>query len=426
MNRTKSQRIWWLAVVFFLLLNIVVWQRERLGRWAGAIAIKQASLDSPSVDRYIQWAEWIYSDAPEAAFAKARRARRANDYDLFTRQLAIAKYLGMDEERLKREQWYAWAQSGQMRLVKDKLAPLTDEPHGEEAEICESFAVGYIRLRDFESALTLLQAWMLDFPKDARPHAWIGQIFSELKDAEKAEASFRKALSLDGTNATASLGLGNLLLDVKRPDEAKAFFLKAMQDRKLGVSATVGYANSLMASGDSDKAYSVLKDALSSHPKDHQLLTTLSTLLVERGDYQLAESILKPIVDSGSLRRELRYAYALALRGLARPDEAKTHFDYAALSADEIAKANQLIPDVASNSEDFELRYRIGATHLQYGNIEDGLMWLASVLELNPKHGPTHAALAEHYQRLVNDDPRAMIKARQHSIAAVNFKQIDR
>ncbi len=99
-----------------------------------------------------------------------------------------------------------------------------------------------------------------------------------------------------------------------------------------------------MASGDSDKAYSVLKDALSSHPKDHQLLTTLSTLLVERGDYQLAESILKPIVDSGSLRRELRYAYALALRGLARPDEAKTHFDYAALSADEIAKANQLIP----------------------------------------------------------------------------------
>ncbi len=104
----------------------------------------------------------------------------------------------MDEERLKREQWYAWAQSGQMRLVKDKLAPLTDEPHGEEAEICESFAVGYIRLRDFESALTLLQAWMLDFPKMPDRTLGLDRFFSELKDAEKAEASFRKALSLDG------------------------------------------------------------------------------------------------------------------------------------------------------------------------------------------------------------------------------------
>ncbi len=30
----------------------------------------------------------------------------------------------------------------QMRLVKDKLASLTDEPNGEEAEICEAYAVG--------------------------------------------------------------------------------------------------------------------------------------------------------------------------------------------------------------------------------------------------------------------------------------------
>ncbi len=45
-------------------------------------------------------------------------------------------------------------------------------------------------------------------------------------------------------------------------------------------------------------------------------------------------------------------------------------------------------------------------------------MWLGSVLELNPNHGPTHAALAEHYQRSINEDPRAIIKARQHAMAA--------
>lgn len=418
MNRKKSHRIWWLAVVFFLLLNVVVWQRERLGSWVGKIAIRQASLDNPQAERYIQLAEWIHRDAPEAAFARARRARRASDFDLFSRQLAISKYLGMDEERLKREQWYALAQGGQMRLVKDKLASLTDEPNGEEAEICEAFAIGFIRLRDFESALSLLSAWRLDFPNDARPHAWIGQIYADLKDTENAELSFRKALSLNSKNASAALGLGNLLLDVKRPDEAKTYFLQATLDKKFGVSATVGYANSLMASGNTEKAYSILSEAITSHPKDHQLLTSLATLLVERGEYQDAESLLRPAIEAGSLRRELRYAYALALRGLGRTDDAKMHFDYAAKSAEEIAKANQLIPEVANRSDDPELRFKIGAIHLQYGNTEDGLMWLGSVLELDPNHRPTHAALAEHYQRLIEEDPRAIIKARQHSMAA--------
>lgn len=389
-----------------------------MGSWLGKMAIRQASLDNPSAEWYIQWAEWIYLDSPEAAFARARLARRSNDFDLFAKQLAISKYLGMDEQRLEREQWFALAQSGQMRLVKDKLASLTDEPNGEEAEICEAYAVGFIRLRDFESALSLLNAWKLDFPGDARPHAWIGQIYAELKDTENAELSFRKSLSLDKRNASAAVGLGNLLLDVKRPDEAQTFFLQAIQDKKLGVTATVGYANSLMASGNTEKAYSVLNGAIVSHPKDHQLLTSLSTLLVERGDYQGAEVLLKPIVDAGSLRRELRYAYALALRGLGRAEEAKIHFDYASESAAEIAKANQLIPEVANRSEDADLRYKIGSTHLRFGNTEDGLMWLGSVLELNPNHGPTHVALSEHYQRSIDEDPRAIIKARQHSMAA--------
>jgi len=395
-----------------------------MGSWLGKIAIRHASLDRPDTERYIRWAEWIDNDSPEAAFARARLARRASDFDLFAKQLTISKYLGIDEERLKREQWYAWAQSGQMRLVKDKLALLTDEPNGEEAEICEAYAVGFMRLRDFESALSLLSAWKLDFPDDARPNAWIGQIYAELKDNENAELSFRKALALDSKNASAAMGLGNLLLDLKRPDEAKDFFLQAIQDKKLGITATVGYANSLMASGNAEKAYSVLMDAIASHSKDHQLLTALSTLMVERGDYEGAEALVKPVVEAGSLRRELRYAYALALRGLGRAEEAKTHFDYASKSAAEIAKANQLIPEVANQSEDPELRYKIGSTHLQYGNTEDGLMWLGSVLELNPNHGPTHAALAEHYQRSINEDPRAIIKARQHAMAASESRKV--
>lgn len=418
MKNQKSNRIWWLVVVFFLLLNALVWQRSSVAGWLGRISIRLASSDSPNTNSCIRWAEWIYQDSPEVAFAKARHARRRNDFETFNRQLTIAKYRGMDEARIERERWFAAAQSGQISLVKDKLASLTDSPGGDEAEICEAFAVGYIRLRDFESAVSLLDAWRLDFPKDARPHAWLGQIFTELKDMEKAESSFRKALALDSRNASAALGLGNLLLDVKRPDEAKTFFQLAMKDEKLEAFAIVGFANSLMALGELELAENALREGLRKHPDDHQLLTAMGTVLVERGDYSGAEELLRPTVESGSLRRELRYAYALALRGVGRTEDATIHFDYATQSAQEIAKANQLIPEVSLRPEDVDLRFRIGEAHLRYGNIEDGLMWLQSVLELNPQYGPAHAALAEHYQRSFGTDPRAMIKARQHLMAA--------
>jgi tetratricopeptide (TPR) repeat protein len=58
----------------------------------------------------------------------------------------------------------------------------------------------------------------------------------------------------------------------------------------------------------------------------------------------------------------------------------------------------QLRSEVLAAPNETEPRYRIGMLLLQSGQ-EEGLEWLASVLNLDPRHEPARAALAAYYQR---------------------------
>jgi tetratricopeptide (TPR) repeat protein len=411
-------RLWWLLVLLLLLVNVVAWQRKPIAGWLGQLAFHRAGSDPSRAQQYITIAQWLSKQSPQVALARARLRRHQTDLDEFRRELQRARYLGIDSELAEREQWLALAQSGNMSVAGPQLVNLLETGGGEEAEISEAFAVGYMRMRDYASALALLGAWANELPNDARPHAWIGQIKSELRASEEAEKAFREALRLDPENAAAALGLGQLLLDLKRSDEAIDFFRIAVSDDEVGASASAGLASALQAQSRPQEAAEVLEVGLNRFPDDYRLLAQKADGLVEQGEYAAAEQLLKSEIESGSRRRELRYTYAVALRGIGRVDEAAEHFAYANEAAERIAAANLRIADVTSDPTNAELRYEIGYAHLTYGNIEDGLMWLRGALEIDPKHHASHRALAEYYSTKTRQHPRYIGLAQRHRIAA--------
>jgi len=400
------------------LINVAAWQRKPIAGWLGQSAIARAGSDPSRARQYISLAGLLWSDAPEIALARARLHRHEADLVEFRRDLQRARLLGIAPERADREQWMSLAQSGQMGIAGPQLINLLDTGGGEEAEICEAFALGYMRMRDFGAALALLEAWAQEAPEDARPHAWIGQIQAELMATEKAETAFRGALQLAPSNASAALGLGQLLLDLKRPAEAIEFFQLAAADESAGAAASAGLASSLQTQNRLAEAAQVLEVALKRFPDDYRLLVQKAEGFVEQGEYAAAEQLLRPEIESGSRRRELRYTYAVALRGIGRTEEAAEHFAYTSEAAQRTAAANQRIAAVAADPTNADLRYDIGQTHLTYGNIEDGLMWLQSALEIDPKHRPSHRALAEYYAEKTAQHPRYIGLAQRHRIAA--------
>lgn len=417
--RTPNSRVWWLIALLLVVLNVLAWQRKSIAGWVGRLAMARASQDQrEAANRYLGLADRISHDVPEVALASARLHRRQGDMAEFGRQLRRAHYLGIASELADRERVLAAAQSGQMSVAGPQLLSLLETAGGDAAEICEAYAKGYMRTRDFQAALTLLDGWATDFPRDARPHAWIGQIQAELRATEAAEAAFRKALELDPTNASAALGLGQLFVDLKRHADAAPLFRIAIADPAVGAAAAVGLANCLQTQSQVNAAAEVLSSALLQFPGDYRLLVEQANLQIEQGRFAEAETALKPEIEAGSRRREVRYAYAMALRGLGKADEATEHFDYAAEAAKQTAVANRRVSEVAAQPENVELRHEIGETQLRYGNIEDGLMWLQSVLDIDPNHRPTHRALAEYYESEVFRNPWMIALAQRHRLLA--------
>lgn len=413
-----SARLWWLLVVLLVLSNILAWQRKPIASWLGQLALARAGSDPTQAQQFITVAGWFSTQAPEVALARARLHRHAADLDAFRRELSRARHLGIAADLAERERWLALAQSGQMSTAGSQLLNLLETGGGEEAEISEAFAIGYMRMRDYAAALALLGAWAEELPEDARPHAWIGQIKSELRASDEAEAAFRQALRLDSNNAPAALGLGQLLLDLKRSDEAIEFFRIAVSDDSVGAAASAGLASALQSQSRSEEAAEVLELALERFPDDYRLLAQKADGLVEQGKYSIAEQLLRPEIESGTRRRELRYTYAVALRGVGRLDDAAEHFAYANEAAERIAAANLRIADVAADPTNADLRYEIGHAHLTYGNIEDGLIWLRGALEIDPKHIASHRALAEYFGAISAQHPRYSGLAQRHRIAA--------
>ncbi len=418
-RKSSGARIWWMLVVLMILMNLTLWQRPLIAGWLGARALKSASNDdSGAALQYIEWSRFVWRQSPEAAMAEARLARRASKLDEFARQLKRAQYLGIPEERAEREAYLASAQAGQLRLVEGKLSELIETSGSDGPQICEAFAQGYIRMRDYNSALTLLKAWATDYPSDARPYAWIGLINAELQTNEAAEDAFRKALLLDKKNARAAQGLGTLLLELKRPSEAIPYLQTAVENQAVGPEAVVGLASSLQAMSKAEEALAVLEKGSKRFPQNYGILGATADAYIKEGKYGEAEKMLASKIKAGTRRRELRYFYAIALRGLGRTDEAAGHFAYAAEANDKIIEANHRIAQVSERSDDADLRYSIGDTHLRFGNIEDGLMWLNSALEIDPNHRLSHLSLADYYQQNTAENANFIMLAQQHRALA--------
>lgn len=415
LSMRMSARAWWLLVVLAVLLNIGLWQRPSISRWLANLALSRSAAGSSQADKLIQVSRKIWPTTPQTDLAAARIARQGGDVDAFAKYLLRAKYFGVEADRAEREQWLSIAQLGQMNLAGPKLAELVKEPGGDEAAITEAYALGYIRLRNYQNAVVLLDAWSSDFPKDARPWAWLGQIHADLQSNDQAESAFRKALELDPNNEVAQYGLGNLLFELRRHEEALPYLKSEKRDPRIAADAYVAHASCLRNLSKLEDAEAVLALAVQRFPTNYRVIAAQAEILVEQGKYKQAEELLHDIIARGTLRRELRYAYAVAQRGLGEADKAKEHFDYAAEAAKKVGEMNRLAIQSKDSEKTLDLRFKIGQTFMQYGNFEDGLIWLSSVIDLEPAHRPSHALLAQYFKDHVSEDPKYVYLAQKHA-----------
>lgn len=408
-----------MALALAALTALLWFGHRRLAEFPQWLARESLSRRNPSAAlEWLELAEWLHPADPETDFLKARAYRKQGRLDLVRRYIERAWDNGFPVERLRREQILSMAQAGQLRSVEPQLAGLLLDPQGDGVEICEAFVNGYLLSFRLNDALRLLETWSADYPRDPLPHLLSGKVYVQLSDFGPAEQALREALRLAPDHHEAAYEMGELLLKLKRPEEARAYFGRAGASSTLHAKARAREAHCLRVTGRSAEARKVLEGIVTGTEPPREALVELGRLHLDARNYTKALEVLERAGEQYSRDAEVRYALAEALRGAGRAEAARPHFAWSQTARAELARAYDLAEQVRKRPNDVDLRLEIGRIQLEYGSPTDGVKWLQSALNLEPRHTQAHELLAAYYKDRATREPEFAELARRHQASA--------
>jgi serine/threonine-protein kinase len=177
-----------------------------------------------------------------------------------------------------------------------------------------------------------------------------------------AEASYRRAIEIAPSYATAHQWYAELLVGLGRFDEARVEAQRAVQLDPLSLIMQVTLGDVLYFTRDYDRAVRTLRGVLDLNPEFPTALTDMGRMLTETGDYDEAiacfQRALRVFGNIGKPSGGL--AYALARAG--RVDEARRA----------VAELEATLPPAPASAG----RHAIAVVHLALGDRERALEWL--------------------------------------------------
>lgn len=397
---SKPRRRSWLvtSVILITLLAAAAWFGGVATILLKLLAERQLQRGRPyqAMDLLNQAAKLNDAD-PELQFLTARAYRHQGDLNQVRLHLETAWKLGYPVQKLEREQVLAKAQAGQLGSAEPALSAMLLDPRGDTTDICEAFAIGYIRNYRLPQAERLLAAWLADSPRQPRALLLRAKMQIDLQNWKAAEDDLRKVLSSVPEHADAADTLAGVLLKQKQADAALKVLPIALKDPRTRLSARLREIECHRIQGQTTTARNLLTSLLQEFPDNVQALLELGTIDSDIGQHDLALVPLKRAVELAPTLPEARYAYAIALRGSGHEEEAKEHFEFVIRAREAVAEAMNLRPTVEQRPRDVELRFRIGRTLLDYGQEARGVVWLQSALDIDPGMTQAHQRLAEYY-----------------------------
>lgn len=371
------------------LARIVNWQAR------GALSAYQPVR---ARDVLLRAERWTHNNA-ESQFLLARASRRLGQFDDTRTHLQRAWDLGFPVERLEREQWLAYAASGQLQEAEPHFSELFTDPRGDGDEICDAFATGFLMAYRLQETNRVLDVWEADYPGDPRPHFLRGRMFNISNDWVHAEEAFRKAVAANPQFASAVTALGDVLITQNQPEEALTWFQRVDRDPLERIHALIGQAKCRTMQGLADQARNLVSSVLAENPENPDALLQMGQLELDSGHYSAALDLLERAAKHNPRNAELLYARAAALRNLGRIDESRTLLDFITETRRSGARVERLVEEILAGNDSAEKRYEIGMHQLRYADAISGLMWLKSALYLDPNHSEARTAITEYEAR---------------------------
>jgi tetratricopeptide (TPR) repeat protein len=262
-------------------------------------------------------------------------------------------------------------------------------------------------------------------PRDMRWPYYLGHLYTNKGQSEKAETSFNRVLELQPDDLAALVWLGRLYLDNGRPEDAERVFSTALRVSPRAVAVLAGLGRATLAKRDFAGAVKYLEDALAIDPDAQSLHSPLAIAYRGLGQLDKAEPHLRQwrnrdILLPDPLRQELdlvlESGLSYELRGV-RALEAK---DWTA-AATYFRKGVELTRDNTQLGR--SLRHKLGTALIMKGDVHDAQEQFESVIRMAPPGGVDESTAKAHYSLAVlMASTRRGHEAVEHFSAAVTYQ----
>ncbi|HEV2949121.1 MAG TPA: tetratricopeptide repeat protein [Gemmataceae bacterium] len=399
--RKRSRRLV-LLIGLLLLLGLPVGGRHLWAYWHYREAQKAMGLrDFAGAQQHFVQSLQVWSTSTDVHLKAARAARKAGDFDETERLLHQCIDLGGDAEAIYLEQLLLKVQRGRLSEAEPLLVNRVLENHPDSVAILEVLTLAYIQTYQMPIALECVRRWLEREPD--RLEAWLlrGYLYERLQNNAEALVSYRRAVEIDPNNDDARLQVAGQLAqsDVKAA-LAQFEYLRQKQGDTPPVLKGLAHCRRMM--NQPKEAQQLLESVLAEHPRDWRALAERGRLALEYESAPEAEKWLRQAAAVAPHESDVTYSLCQCLRRLGKDQEAAevlAKHERVEQDLDHMAKLSR---DIAAKPHDPALRCEAGLLLLRNGLESEGMRWLESALVEDPRHAPTHQALADYYQRAGN------------------------
>ncbi len=392
--------LWLLVGVGLAVGGVYLWADRQLRAARKALE----SDDLEAAQSYLDQCLGVRPNDPEALFLAARTARRLGAEEDAERYLKALEGQEEGSDRVKLERGLLKAQRGFLSDVHERsLRARVDRNHPDALLITEAMALGYLTAHRLGETGPALNKLLERAPNHFKGHMWRGENHENSGEYADALPDFEEAVRIRPDSNEARLHLANMLYRVGREREAVGHY-QWLRQHEPNKQVLLGLAKCRYDGHRLDEAREPLDAALKEDPKYVRALVERARVAFQLGQAIEAEDLLRQAIKEAGYDREahvMLYRYLAAQNKKQAAQECLARLDQIDR---ETLRSLDLMMRIMEVPNDPAPRYEMGVLMLRQGRDEQGIGWLHSALLQNQLHGPSHAALAEYFERTGRKD----------------------
>jgi Tfp pilus assembly protein PilF len=362
-----------------------------------------------------------YGRDPRAQFLAAQTARRLDACGDAERLLAEYELANGATEASKLEWVLLGVQQGDFAGHERPLMALVNQDRPDGPLILEALAKGYMNSLRWDQSVKCSSELLDREPGSVPALVLRGKGLDGMRHTEAALEDFQRAVDAAPDSAGARLSLAAVLYRIGHSREATYHYEVLHQSEPSHAEGLLGLARCRFEGAELDRAEQHLDALLAAQPGHVEGLVERGSLALRRGQPDTAEQYLARAVAEAPWHREAHHLRLFCAEAQGKSDEvASCQARLRELEASD-AVLGRLAARFRHAPQDPSLRCELGTWFLRNGQGVLGVRWLFTALRIDPRHVPTHAALADYFEQ--SGQPRRAAGHRQMAVGAVSGGQ---